>query len=334
MSTDPSMAFRAPAGLGAVLRLQECCQATPLHRSLMMALLVEEVRTGQSEFTIVHRLLMTAARIGNRTNYFRVLRELSTWGVIAYQSTHQGNSRVSLQLDEGSTKTDTTPVAGSAKSDTADSLPCTNADTTAEKDSTVIGTTERERSTVIGTMATDRKRLRSTPNGFSQGSTNIDTAGVSYVDVMTIEEDISSINSTSSKRVQGKNIERQPATRRRLGTKPTDVPFTDSEFYNFDRFTAFVTGKHPDVDAQYYFDKVDSWRKNGQRPVRTDWQATINQFLMNDYQQGVLMLKSHHKPNGTRHHLSNPSPARRSGYGLRPAGFVAQPEGGREFGDW
>lgn len=329
MSTNPSTAFRAPAGLGAVLRLQECCQATPLHRSLMMALLVEEVRTGQSEFTIVHKLLMTAARIGNRTNYFRVLRELSTWGVIAYQSTHQGNSRVSLQVNNGSTETDTTPVTGSANSDTAVPLSCTDTDTTVDRQSIKIGTAQHELSTVIDTAATNGKRLMSTLNGFAKGSAKNDTTGLSSIDVIIDKKNNSLINSTSLK-----DQERRPTARRRLGTKPTDVPFTDSEFYNFDQFTAFVTGKHPDVDAQYYFDKVDSWRKNGQRPVRTDWQATINQFLLNDYQQGVLMLKSHRKPNGTRHHLSNPTPARRSGYGLRPAGFVAQPEGGREFGDW
>ncbi len=72
-----------------------------------MALLVEEVRTGQSEFAVVHPVLMTAAKIGNRTNYFRVLRELSEWGVIVYCSTPQGNSRVSLQAEERSTNIDT-----------------------------------------------------------------------------------------------------------------------------------------------------------------------------------------------------------------------------------
>lgn len=345
------------AGLRAALRLQECRQATPLHRSLMMALLVEEVRTGQPEFAVVHPLLMTAARIGNRTNYFRVLRELSEWGVIVYCSTPQGNSRVSLMTGErstvigttlasGSIKSDTALVSGSTKSDTTASTGSTNSGTTRRRGSTRSGTTTGAGSTKNDTASVGNNRLRATPKDFYGRSTKSDTT-VLYDhndDVMNDENNSLSVNASSSKGVQGGNAQPARRTLRRnrlldpLGAA-SDVAFPDSDLYDFAEFTAFVTGKHPDVDAQYYFDKVDAWRKNGQRPRRSDWRATVSQFLLNDYQQGTLMLTScpasvPGKTNGTKQYVSNAAQAYRAGRSLRPSGLVARPEGGKEFGKW
>jgi hypothetical protein len=88
------------------------------------------------------------------------------------------------------------------------------------------------------------------------------------------------------------NTKSETAKRNRdgpLGSKPTDVPFLDSPMGDPGAFAEYVTGKYPDIDPRYYFEKVANWRQNDEPPKRTNWKTTINEFLLRDYKNADLV---------------------------------------------
>jgi len=80
-------------------RVRECPDVSPLHRSVALELIRLAGFLGLS-FHVEHEPLRHVARIGNRSTYFRVIRELHDWGLIDYRTERRGglgsSNRVTL----------------------------------------------------------------------------------------------------------------------------------------------------------------------------------------------------------------------------------------------
>lgn len=87
-----------------------------------------------------------------------------------------------------------------------------------------------------------------------------------------------------------------------------EIPFTDSDLATPEAFAlAFEGTTYQQADLNYYFECVLAWRDKvtGKPPLRKDWKATASRFMLNDYKDHKLKLKTD-KRNANPTHQNQP----------------------------
>lgn len=85
-------------------------------------------------------------------------------------------------------------------------------------------------------------------------------------------------------------------------TAPVDHLFSESEFFDFEKFEAEFKGTdYENCDLKYYHGRVANWSK-GSGKKRKDWIATARNFMLGDAGENKLKLKNgnHIKPGSTK----------------------------------
>ena len=85
-------------------------------------------------------------------------------------------------------------------------------------------------------------------------------------------------------------------------TAPRDHLFTESEFFDFEKFEAEYKGtEYENCDLKYYHGRVANWSA-GKGQKRKDWIATARNFMLGDAGENKLKLKNgnHIKPGSTK----------------------------------
>ena len=324
---------------------------TPHHVSLFLAVMTEQGLSDQP-IEIYREQLMKKGKIGSKDKFYVCLADLHKFGYLIYcKGSRHSASTLSVIPElqnllralspENRTIENQCPENGTLttilrpENRTIETIQCPENGTLTtilRPENRTTETIQRPENRTIE-HKTDTNKLNQVPE--KQGNNTENT------EVKTKEKSLKTVvpNSTISITTKNKNLDtttvqegvveetktpRQIKRTRQFGTSETDLPFTESELYDPQKFKeAFQDHERwGKVDFEYYREKVLTWRdvKTGQPPKRTDWKATIIQFFLNDYrEQKLVTIITHATPKSTN---------------LKPLGLAPHPKSGREFGTW
>lgn len=96
-------------------------------------------------------------------------------------------------------------------------------------------------------------------------------------------------------------IEKEKSSaKKEKGPKSKDHLFSDSEYYQFEKFEAqFIETDYQYCDLKYYYESVKNWAAS-KAVKKVDWIATARGFMLRDKKDGKLSLR-----NGTQQTNSN-----------------------------
>ena len=264
----------------------------------------------KSGLILNHEQLMAAAHIGNRHTYRDALRDLDTWGLIAYKpSKARGTvSTCSLKVLDGFVRPEVAPQTSSSK---ATSGP-TEDDFVGPEVAQVLRPEMASQTDFVGPEVAQDSLLGQT--SFQTSTTNVGGGtekkigegfsgdGLSAVQEVMATDNLQTLGAAPKQKVAPKKkgvheaASREAAgpnePRRRGGrSRRPEVPFAESDLATYEAFAAAFAGTDYELaDLRFYYEKVSNWRKNGEPPIRADWKATAKNFMLNDVHDNRLKL--------------------------------------------
>lgn len=298
--------------------------ATPFHVSLYWALFFEwNARRFPASLALDHAHLMNAAHIGNRRTYRAALYDLENWGLLAYQpsqSRHEPSRCFLVDLPgahmppvilptEGICAPGKTEFAGTTTAPGNHALPGAEVPQVE-----VLPGAEVPQPLLIGTKHSTKSKPIVGINGTAaapqkkRGPAAHVNEGLSRAEVFNPDLPADDPGATPKKTprikrgapkkkgVQTAAIRAtptaDPAEPRRRGPLP-ELPFSRSAIATPEAFAAAFEGTdYALADLRHYHQLVATWRdkKTGLPPLRKDWMATAQRFMLNDAADNRLKL--------------------------------------------
>lgn len=329
-------------------RLTHQPDARPHHVSLYWALFFEwNAARFPEQLPINREQLMRAAHIGSRHTYRDALRELTAWGLIAYQPSRSRHERSSCSLTDLSGP-DVAPVTTATRARSGpDKNPLPGpevAQALRPEVAAVNGLSGPEvaQASLYGKTKDVNSVVENRSGGGPQkrievlGGEGLSSAEV--LDDSTASDEPAPAPTAAPKRKvaqKEKGVREQVvgATATAQNTEATSKPrggrrklpettFQESAIYDKQAFTAAFQGTDYELaDLNFYHEKVNIWRdkKTGEPPRRADWVATAKRFMLNDAEDNRLKLA--------------PAPAPQYGAGS-PNGYSGGPDTGYRTSRW
>ncbi|WP_019949637.1 hypothetical protein [Hymenobacter aerophilus] len=305
-------------------RLTHQPDARPHHVSLYWALFFDwNAARFPACLDLDHQQLMQAAHIGSRHTYRDALRELTAWGLIAYQPSRSRHERSSCSLTDLSGP-EVTPVNAAIRVKSGpDKNPLPGpevAQALRPEVAAVNGLSGPEvaQASLYGKTKDVNSVVENRSGGGPQKKIEVlEGEGLSSAEVLdgstTSHEPVPAASAASKKtprvergapKQKGGQAGKIQAAATAQNTEDTHKPragrrklpeatFQESAIYDKQAFTAAFQGTDYELaDLNFYHEKVNIWRdkKTGEPPRRADWVATAKRFMLNDAEDNRLKL--------------------------------------------